>query len=397
MLTDKDVRSLEPPGEGNVIRYDGASGVPGFGCRITASGVRSFVLSYRARGIARRLTIGRYGVWSVTAARNQAKVLKRRVDVGEDPLEAKRGATERGMSFGELAELYLTRHAVTFKDGGKVTRRRIESNLKPWYQRRATDITRADVRRLLESKATTAPVMANRLRALVSQVYRWGMKRELVKENPASGVEPFVKETARERVLTPEEIQRFWTRLDTAAIQPSMKAALRFVLVSGQRVGECCAVEWSELSDGGTWWTIPPHKSKNGKAHRVPLSKLALEILDSQTPRDEGAIFRGTRSGRAVAPDMVSTALHANLDSLGVQHFTVYDLRRTAATMMASIGIDTLVVSAILNHTPAGITERVYQRYSRDPEKKLALERWAQHLRNIVSGEPAEKVVSIHG
>ena len=69
MLTDKDVRSLEPPGEGNVIRYDGASGVPGFGCRITASGVRSFVLSYRARGIARRLTIGRYGVWSVTAAR----------------------------------------------------------------------------------------------------------------------------------------------------------------------------------------------------------------------------------------------------------------------------------------------------------------------------------------
>ena len=89
MLTDKDVSSLEPPETGNVIRYDGAGGVPGFGCRITASGVRSFVLSYRAGGIARRLTIGRYTVWSVTAARKQAAALKRRVDVGEDPLEAK--------------------------------------------------------------------------------------------------------------------------------------------------------------------------------------------------------------------------------------------------------------------------------------------------------------------
>lgn len=396
MLTDKDVRGLESPKSGNTIRYD-SGGVPGFGCRITANGVRSFILSYRARGIARRLTIGRYPVWSVAAARERAKKLKRAVDVGEDPLEAKRKGIERGMSFGELAELYLTRHAVRFKDGGKVARRRIESNLKPWYRRRAGEITRADVRRLVESKATTAPVMANRLREVVSQVYRFGISCEFVADNPASGVKPVTKETPRERVLTPEEIRQFWTALDATAMQPAMKAALRFVLVTAQRVGECCAAEWRELSDGGTWWTIPPHKSKNGKAHRVPLSSLALEILDSHPRRDEEAIFWGRRSGRAVGPGRVSTALHENLDSLGMQHFTVHDLRRTAATEMASIGIDTLVVGAILNHTPAGITEKVYQRYARDFEKKQALERWAQRLLDIVSGKPAEKVVSIHG
>ncbi len=396
MLTDKDVRLLQPPKRGNVIRYD-SGGVPGFGCRITANGVRSFVLSYRARGIARRLTIGRYPVWSVAAARKRAAELKRAVDVGEDPLQAKREGTERGMSFGALAELYLKRHAVTFKDGGKVARRRIESNLKPWYPRRAADVTRADVRRVMENKAATAPVMANRLRALVSQVYGFGISHEFVADNPAAGVKPVAKETARERVLTPEEIRQFWTALDATAMQPAMKAALRFTLVTAQGVGEVCGIEWAELSDGGTWWTIPPHKAKNGKAHRVPLSRLALEILDSQPRRDEGAIFWGTRSGQAVGPGKVSTALHDNLDSLGMQHFVVHDLRRTAATLMASIGVDTLVVSAILNHTPAGITQKVYERYSRDPEKKQALERWARHLQDIVSGKPAEKVVSIHG
>ena len=397
ILSDQIVRSLEPPKSGNIIRYD-SGGVPGYGCRITANGVRSFILSYRARGIARRLTIGRYPVWSVAAARKRAAALKRAIDCGEDPLQEKRDKADKGMRFGELAELYLTRHAVNHRDGGKVARRRIEGNLKAWYRKAAADINRADVRRLMETKAASAPVMANRLRAVVSQVYRFGISHELVTENPAGGVPLVSKETARDRVLTPEEIRQFWIKLDGTGIQPAMKAALKFVLVTGQRVGEACGIEWSELSDGGAWWTIPPRKSKNGQAHRVPLSQLARELLDGQ-PRpdgDDGAIFRGARGGRAIRPGKVSTALHENLDAIGAPHFTVHDLRRTAATQMASIGIDTLVVSAILNHTPQGVTQRVYERYSRDREKRQALDRWALYVRSIVGGKPAEKVVPIN-
>jgi hypothetical protein len=77
MLTDKNVRGFEPPKTGNVIRYDGAGGVPGFGLRVTANGVRAFVLSYRTKGLARRYTIGRYPVWSVAAARKRAATLRR--------------------------------------------------------------------------------------------------------------------------------------------------------------------------------------------------------------------------------------------------------------------------------------------------------------------------------
>jgi len=395
MLTDKNVRGFDPPKTGNVIHYDGAGGVPGFGLRVTANGVRSFVLSYRAKGTARRYTIGRYPVWSVAAARKRAAALRRAVDTGEDPVQAKRDDSVRGMRFGELAELYLQRHAATFKDRGKVARRRIEANLKPWYSKPAASITRADVRALVESKAAGAPVMANRLRDVVSQIFRFGIERELVTDNPAMGVRPVVQEIARERVLTPEEIRQFWTALDGVAMQPAYKAALRFVLVTGQRVGEVCGIEWAELSDGDTWWTIPAHKSKNGKAHRVPLSKLALEALNSQPRTDSGPIFCGARGGRVIRPDKVSTALHDNLDALGLSHFTVHDLRRTAATLMASIGVDTLVVAAILSHTPQGVTQTVYERYSRDPEKKAALEKWGRHLQSIFTDQPAKKVVSI--
>jgi len=395
MLTDKQVRGFDHHKSGNVIHYDGTGGVPGFGMRVTANGVRSFVLSYRAKGIARRYTIGRYPVWSLAAARKRAATLRRAVDSGEDPVQAKRDAVDRGRRFGELVNMYLDQHAAGFKDGGKVVRRRIESNLKPWYPKAAARITRADVRTLMASKATTAPVMANRLREAVSQIYRFGIERELVTENPAAGVKPVVKETARDRVLTPEEIRQFWTGLDEAAMQPAYKAALRFALVTGQRIGEVCGIEWAELSDGGTWWTIPVLKSKNSKAHRVPLSKLALEVLETQPGIDDGAIFRGRRGGRAIRPDKVSTALHDNLKELGVAHFTVHDLRRTAATLMASVGIDTLVVAAILNHTPSGVTQTVYERYSRDPEKKAALEKWGRHLQAVVTGQTAGKVVAI--
>jgi len=396
MLTDKNVRGFDPPKTGNVIRYDGAGGVPGFGLRVTANGVRAFVLSYRTKGLARRYTIGRYPVWSVAAARKRAATLRRVVDSGEDPVQDKRDAAERGMRFGELANLYLDRHAVGFKDGGKVVRRRIESNLKGWYSKSAADITRADVRRLMEAKAATAPVMANRLREAVSQIFRFGIERELLTDNPAAGIKPVVKEKARDRVLTPEEIRQFWMGLDGTTMQPAYKAALRFVLITGQRVGEVCGIDWAELSDGGTWWTVPSEKSKNGKAHRVPLSNLALEVLDAQPRTDEGPIFCGTRGGRAIRPDKVSTALHDNLEALGVAHFTVHDLRRTAATTMASIGVDSLVVGAVLNHAPQGVTEQVYQRYARDPEKKAALDRWARHLQAIVNGQTAGKVVSIN-
>src|SRR5437764_11001305 len=88
---DRFVRSLTPPPKGNRIIYDrgGKEPVRGFGVRVTAAGAKSFVLNYTIAGRERRLTIGGYPAWSVAAAREQAKSLRRRVDSREDPLAVK--------------------------------------------------------------------------------------------------------------------------------------------------------------------------------------------------------------------------------------------------------------------------------------------------------------------
>ena len=78
-----------------------------------------------------------------------------------------------------------------------------------------------------------------------------------------------------------------------------------------------------------------------------------------------------------------------------IEPWRIHDLRRTMATQMRGLGIDRLVVSKLLNHAEAGIT-KIYDRYAADTEKAAAMERWAQRLREIISGEPQEKVVRLH-
>ena len=85
-LTDRSVQQLPPPARGNKVTYDAT--VKGFGCRVTAAGARAFVLNYRRKtdGRQRRFTIGSYPDWSVGAARDEAKRLKREIDGGADPV-----------------------------------------------------------------------------------------------------------------------------------------------------------------------------------------------------------------------------------------------------------------------------------------------------------------------
>ena len=397
MLTDQKVRKVEPPLRGNVIQYDGKDGIPGFGVRVTSNGVRSFILSYRANGRDRRMTLGRHGAWSVAAARKRAAQLRVHIESGSDPLLERRTARNSLVPmFGDLCDDYLTRHASGHKDGGAADQGMLAANLQKWQRRRVADITRADIRRLVGTKAQTAPVMANRLQQTLSRVFSFAVDEEIIElaANPLRGLKYPTKEKPRERVMLPEEIKMFWGGLECVPLPPGVVAALRFILVTAARSGEVVGMTRNEIEDGETWWQIPGERTKNGRTHRVPLSSLAQDILGKQQ-RGDGPIFRSLR-GKALTVRKLSFALHQNLETLGLENVTPHDLRRTCATELGRLNIDSLVISALLNHRPKGLTERVYQLYRRDEEKQQALERWAQRLRQIVSGQMAE-VVAIHG
>jgi Arm DNA-binding domain len=107
-LTDKTIRTLAAPASGNRITYD--ADIAGFGVRTTAAGAKSFILNYRADGRERRITIGSFPDWTVAAAREHARSLKRRIDIGDDPM-ADRHAKRQAPTIAALADRYMAEHA----------------------------------------------------------------------------------------------------------------------------------------------------------------------------------------------------------------------------------------------------------------------------------------------
>ena len=289
-LGEKNVRSFPAPAKSSRVYYDDT--VPGFGLRVTYRGTRSWVLNYYApSGYERRLTIGRWAVWTAGAAREQAKLLKRRIDLGEDPL-AQKQEKRRGETFADLCAECLDVYAVRKRDGGAGDRRFLEVEALPVRRRlEVRDITRADVIRLLDKQAAEAPVSARRLHSVLRKVFSWGVERGLLEVSPCLYVKaPGGKQHARDRVLTLDECTELWRGFTVGGwTTHGVVTAARLVLVTAQRPGEVCGAAWAELDFDEKVWTIPAARTKNGRTHRAPLTRTALELLAEARRHQEAA------------------------------------------------------------------------------------------------------------
>ncbi len=355
----------------------------GFGVRVSGeTGRRSFFVRYRQNGRRRRVTLGRHPDLSLADARDLAKGVLGAVATGGDPAaEAK--ADRAGDSFGELADLYLERHARANKAPKSVREdeRQIEKDLRPaWGRRKAADITRSDVLHLLDRIVDRgAPVMANRTLALVSRIYTFGVERGVVEVNPAYRVKPPTRERSRQRVMTNVEIKRFWNALDR--LTPLMGATFRLRLLTAQRGIEVLSMRQEAID--GSWWTIPAQVSKTGESHRVPLSPSAMGILREIEPLARGGFVFPSQRGGHIA--FISKAAARLRERAKLEDWHPHDLRRTAATKMTGeLGISRFVVGRILNHADGGITH-VYDRSAYEAEKRDALDAWDKLVEEILS------------
>ncbi len=257
-----------------------------------------------------------------------------------------------------------------------------------WRGRRARNIERKDVAALLDGIVQRgSPIAANRTLAVVRKMYNFALSRDLVPANPCAMVAAPARENVRERVLGADEIRAFWRGLPATAMGPAIQLALKLMLVTAQRKGEASRAEWPEIDLDAAVWIIPARKAKNGRAHRVPLSGLALDVLQQARDRigDARWVFRSPRSASPVRDTAIDHAVQQARGRLGVPDLTPHDLRRTAASHMTSLGVSRLAVSKILNHAEPGVTA-VYDRHSYDAEKRQALDRWASHLAALVGG-----------
>lgn len=265
------IKKMKAPKKGNRIEWDGE--IPGFGVRITAAGVKSFILDYRIHGRQRRYTIGRSPEWSRTAAHNEALDLRKGIKKGIDPLEVDR---ERRLepTLGDLATDYLDRYAKPNKRASSLRndRQMIEGIILDGLGKtlRLKAIGRRDIETLITSLKKT-PYRANRVLSLLSKMFNLAIEWKWTVENPTKGV-PRFQEDKRERWLSKKEIQSFREALDGYPDQNAANA-LRLLLLTGARSGEVLKAEWDHFDFTRGVWTKPSHHTKEKKTEHVPLSE----------------------------------------------------------------------------------------------------------------------------
>ena len=264
----------------------------GFGVRIGTTGRKSFIVGTRINGDYKRITLkppyqdrtdGEIRL-SLADARSKAKQVIADAQGGVGP-ELRKKREERG-TFGAVAAAFMTDFAHSHRTRDEM-QRKINVDLADWHDRPIAEIKRADVKEIIRLKARTSPIAANRLVALISKIFTWALKEELVESSPAMQIDRPGKETERERSLTADEIKTVWAAFDKLGYPYG--SLFKFLLVTGQRRGEVAGMKWSEITDDG--WRLPGERVKNGKGHLVPLSSLAREILDG-VPEIGELVFR---------------------------------------------------------------------------------------------------------
>jgi integrase len=392
-LTVKTVASLKP-GPTRQDYFDaGVGAVPGFHVRVTPAGEKTFSVLYRYYGKLRRLTIGGVEKIGLAAARKKAKDAIRDASNGVDPAQEK--IKERlAETFGDLADAYITRHASTKRSGREDTRILNKYLLPKLRHVRAKDVQRAQVREIIENLAQDAPIMANRVLAVVRKAYNWGIEKDLVELNPCHKLTAPSEEHERDRVLTDDEIKAVWKALDNSD-HIAVADTYKLRLLTAQRATEVMGMRWDELDLDAQWWVIPKERSKNKRAHLVWLNDPARRIIrkakarnDVRKKRSGGPspwVFPGKRKGKHLTePKRVFADI---LEASGVKGWRGHDLRRTCSTAMTrDLKIPRFIVSRVLNHSEEkNVTGKHYDLYDYRDEKKDALERWGARVAMITS------------
>ena len=218
----------------------------------------------------------------------------------------------------------------------------------------------------------------------------------------------------RERVLSEDDIAKFWTALaametmtgDHMArgeagrmLSPATRSVLRLLLLTGQRRSEIVQAEKSELelNIAEPVWTIPGDRTKNGLLHRLPFcprAKAEFAKAVAASPAKSRYVFPSpvSEEDEPILATTVTRAMDRLVTQLKMSKVSPHDLRRTVGTEMARLGLPVHVRSLVLNHSPMsrGITDAVYNRYAYDKEKREALMAWEERLRQLTSRVPSQ-------
>lgn len=368
--------------------FDANPKTPGLNLRVTPTGVKTWFLVFTApNGKRARVTLGRYPQTTLLRARTLAVEARQTLQEGRDPREVRPDAG--ASTVASLIAEYIAMHVRPKLRSAKEVERRLVRNVMPLIgDMKLGELHRRDIIRVTDEIIKRgSPIEALRVFKDCRAMLRWAVGRGVLDTCPMDGMKPPAEETARERVLTDSEIATVWN--SAALNRPAHRDIFKLCLLTAQRVGEVAGMAVDEVDLQARTWTIPAARSKNKHAHTVPLSDTAFAIVKDAMTNKSDRLFHDVGSN--------SFAKCVQRARWGIAHFTTHDLRRTAVTKMAELGVSPIVMASVINHrsvTKAGVTLAVYSQYDYGKEKREALELWAERLSAIVSGA-APKIISM--
>jgi integrase len=380
--------------------------LPGFGLYVGASGAKSYFFEYRpgrGRGIQkRRISIGRHGApWTPEKARDKALGYLVGLREGRDPLDERKVA-ERGLDAARLVNAvvdeWLKRDQAGNRSRNEVERVMRREVLPIWGARSIEDIRKRDIIALIDGIADRgAPIMANRTLAHVKRLFRWAAARDIIEADRAAHVEKPAPETKRDRVLGDDEIAMIWDAASTMGFP--FGPAVRLLVLTAARREEIFGLSWSEVDQGSAAIRLPAERAKTKEGRMIPLSPVALGLLD-ELPRFVGGDYVFGQGGQAPFANVGHAK--ARLDGMIAEArdepmpaWRLHDIRRTVATGLQRLGTRLEVIEAVLGHVSgsrAGIVG-IYQRHRFEDEARGALVAWGERVKKLVGADPGAAVV----
>jgi integrase len=350
----------------------------GFGARKQRRGI-FFYLRYRHQGRQVMHSIGRLGApWTPELARKEAQRLLGIVASGADPF----AQSLSGETFGAEIERYLLRKKASLKPRSFIEdQRNLRKHSAPLHRLKLGEIDRRTIAVLLGQIETgSGPTARNRLRSALSSFFSWAIQEGLTETNPVQGTGKADAGASRDRVLTQEELKTLWRSLG----DDRFSEIIRLLLLTGCRRNEIGRLQWQEVDLAQKQIVLPAQRVKNGREFTLPLSAQALAILARQSRRNSSDFIFAERGFN----DWDRCKARVDL-RIGIAPYRLHDLRRTAATQMAELGVQPNVIELALNHVSghkAGVAG-IYNRSKMTDAVREGLQRWADHLDTITGRE----------
>jgi integrase len=405
-LTQGSIAKVKRDATGKADHFEWDEALPGFGLRVR-NGQSTWVVQYKVGPKQqRRLTLGTTEQLTAEQARNgwldeagqrrdgAAKIIVSARDGFDAKVSRATRREEASHTLGVAIEKFLQAKrqgkkpishnydvALTFH---------LQKLLRSLHGLTLGAIKRKHVAAIVDTIASErGAVTANRCRGSLSAFYRWAIEKGLAESNPVAGTAEHAEAGPRERTLTDAEAAAVWL----ACPDNDYGRIVRLLMLTGCRRDEIGGLEWKEIDFDSRTIALPANRTKNNQAHAVPLSDAAMAILQDIPQRDRVHVF-GIGPGGYAGWSKGKT----NIDKIvQLPHWQIHDLRRTAATGMAGLGVQPHIIEAALNHISghkAGVAG-VYNRATYEPEKRAALELWASHLAVAIAQASGANVTSL--